>query len=114
MELNTRTENNIGFLETEGYINTEGGDAILAACNELVDEGVHHFVVNIEKSTVINSTGVLRLLEVAERAQELGGGVALCGVTATIAKTFEIMGLLVFANISASAEQAIQSLEDSE
>lgn len=57
------------------------------------------------------STGVFTLLQVAEGAKTLGNRIVFCGATPTIAKAFEIMGLLLFATIRGTEEEALQVLE---
>jgi anti-anti-sigma factor len=109
-----KRDNRLAVLETEGYIDTRGGDSILSACNALLDEGIHRLVVNIEKSKAINSTSALYLLSVAEQAKSLGGGVAFCGATPTIAKAFEVMGLLSYAAVYDTETEALQAIEHSQ
>ncbi|MNX69064.1 Anti-sigma-B factor antagonist [compost metagenome] len=105
-----RKEGDYAVLYTDGYINNLGGEKIGEAALALLGEGVKRLVINMEKSTVINSIGISILIEVIEKVQEIDGGLAFCGLTKTIAKTFTIMGLAQFATLAESEEQAIAAL----
>jgi len=106
--LNVRQVESAGVLDVEGYINAVGGDEIASACYKLIDEGVRHFVVNLEKCKIVNSMGVSCLIEVIEKVKELEGQVGFCCVTPTMAKTFKIMGLLQASTIYATEAEALQ------
>jgi len=95
---------------TDGYINNLGGEKVGEAANSLLAEGIKKLVINMEKSTVINSIGISILIEVIEKVQEQNGGLAFCGLTKTIAKTFTIMGLAQFATLAETEEEAVAAL----
>lgn len=105
-----RKEGDYAVLYTDGYINNLGGEKIGEAALALLGEGVKRLVINMEKSTVINSIGISILIEVIEKVQEINGALAFCGLTKTIAKTFTIMGLAQFSTLAESEEQAIAAL----
>ena len=107
-ELNVRQVEEAGVLDVEGYINAVGGDEIASACYKLIDEGVLHFVVNLEKCKIVNSMGVSCLIEVIEKVMVLEGKVGFCCVTPTMAKTFKIMGLLQASTIFDTEAEALQ------
>ncbi len=105
-----RKEGDYAVLYTDGYINNLGGEKIGETALALVGEGVKKLVINLEKSTVINSIGISILIEVIEKIQEINGALAFCGLTKTIAKTFTIMGLAQFATLADTEEQAIAAV----
>lgn len=89
----------MAILRTEGYINNQAGERIGEAAKAILAEGTSRLVINLEKSTVINSIGISILIEVMERIQDHQGALAFCCLTKTIAKTFTIMGLTHYASI---------------
>jgi len=105
-----RKEGDYAVLYTDGYINNLGGEKIGETALALVGEGFKKLVINLEKSTVINSIGISILIEVIEKIQEIHGALAFCGLTKTIAKTFTIMGLAQFATLADTEENAIAAL----
>ena len=110
VEVHSRREGNIGILETDGYINNLGAEKVVEVCDGLIQDGVKVFVLNLEKSRIINSIGFSILIEVIEKVKELEGKVAFCCVTSTIAKTFRIMGLLKVAEIYETEGEAVEAL----
>ena len=110
LEVTVRQEGHIGILETNGYINNIGAEKISDACDELLEKGVKHFALNLEKSRVVNSIGISILIEVIEKVKAREGKVAFCSVTATIAKNFRIMGLLKASTIHDTQEEALSAL----
>lgn len=109
--LAVRRQGDVAILDTDGYINNQGGEKIAQAANELIDAGCKKLVLNLEKSTVINSIGVSLFIEILERLQEVEGRLAFYGLTKTIAKTFQIMGLAQFAAFADSEAAAIAAME---
>ena len=63
LEVTTRQEGPIGILTTNGYINNIGAEKISDACGELIEKDVSNFVLNLEKSRVINSIGISILID---------------------------------------------------
>jgi anti-anti-sigma factor len=109
MQLEIRRDGDIAVIETKGYIDSAGGSSITSAYNKLFDEGIRRFVVNIAQRKFINSMGVLHLLEIAAQAQSSESTIAFCCATPTIAKSFEIMGLMNFASVYDTEDEALQA-----
>jgi len=89
----------VGVISAAGYINNEGGQAIADAAQELLGQGVRTLLIDLDGTRIINSIGVSILLEIMEKLLEDNGRLAFCNLTPTIAKTFEIMGLVQYAAI---------------
>ena len=101
----------VGLIAAAGYINNEGGQAIADAAHELLDHGCQSLLIDLEGTRIINSIGVSILLEIMERMIEDEGRLAFCSLTPTIAKTFEIMGLVQYASVFPDRETARRELE---
>jgi anti-anti-sigma factor len=104
------SQGRFAVIYTDGYINNLAGEKIGEVANGLLAEGYTRLVINMEKSTVINSIGISILIEVIEKMQEIGGTLAFCCLTKTIAKTFTIMGLAQFAKLLDTEAEAIQEV----
>lgn len=94
-----RLTDGVGLIAAAGYINNEGGQAIADAATDLMDEGCQTLVIDLEGTRIINSIGVSILLEILEKLMDEKGRLAFCNLTPTIAKTFEIMGLVQYASV---------------
>ena len=83
-------------------VNTPNGATIHLAGNM--------FLINLEKSTVVNSIGVSILIEIIEKLQEVDGKLAYCNLASIVEKTFNIMGLTKYSTIYKDEEAGISDL----
>ncbi|MBI4747789.1 MAG: STAS domain-containing protein [Acidobacteria bacterium] len=108
-KVTTRQEDKFAIIYTEGYINNLAGDKIVEEFNRLVGEDTRHFILNLQKTQLVNSIGISILIEVIEKVQEIGGTLAFCHLTPIIAKTFKIMGLTQYAKVYETEEDALKA-----
>ena len=109
-EVKSLLNGNVAILPTEGYVNESIADAIAVECERLMDNGVKNFILNMTQSRMINSVGIAIAVEIIEKAAQRGGSLVFCCVSPTIAKTFQIMGLLQLTAIFESEEDALQAM----
>ena len=57
-QVTVKEVDNVVVLATDGYLNNIGGEKISEICDEYLDKGKNMFLINLEKSTVVNSIGV--------------------------------------------------------
>ncbi len=100
----------VGVISAAGYINNEGGQAIADAATELMGQGCETLLIDLDGTRIINSIGVSILLEIMEKLLEEKGRLAFCNLTPTISKTFEIMGLVQYADIFPDRQTATVEL----
>ena len=105
-----RRVDSAAVVETPEYINNTGGEGIAEACSGLIADGVSGIVLNLQRCNIANSVGISFLIEVLENLRAGKGRLAFCCVTPTIAKTFQIMGLLQTATLHDTEEQALQAV----
>ena len=60
-QVTVKEVDNVVVLATDGYLNNIGGEKISEICDEYLDKGKNMFLINLEKSTVVNSIGVCLL-----------------------------------------------------
>jgi anti-anti-sigma factor len=101
----------LAVVNTEGYINNQGGEEIAQAANLLMEEGYRTLLLNLAGSKIVNSIGISILIEVLERMIELQGRLAFCNLTPTIQKTFHIMGLTQYAQVYPDEATAVTQLK---
>ena len=109
-QVSDRIDANRVIVYTDGYINNLGGDEIAKRCYKFIEEGYKRFVLNLEKSKIVNSIGISILIEIIEKLVEIDGSLAFCCLTPTIAKTFRIMGLTQYAPIYETEAEALASI----
>lgn len=111
LNLKVQREDGIGLLTIVGYINNTGGEKIADSCNEMIEEGIVRFVLDLEGCRIVNSVGISILIELIEKLKPLDGRLAFCQVTPTIAKTFRIMGLLQSCSVHDDCAQAMEAVK---
>jgi len=72
-KLDIKEEGDVVVITTEGYLNNVGGEKIAEACYEKIKDGKNYFLLNLERSTVVNSIGVSILIEIIEKLQDSDG-----------------------------------------
>ena len=105
--ISTEDHNNFVIVKTEGYFNKDLGELVISLAEENVKENKHHFILDLEKSKIVNSIGASILIEVIEILQEKDGSLSLCHMAPIIEKTFSIMGLTKYCNTFKSLEEAV-------
>ena len=106
----TKEANQIVIIETDGYLNNEGGEAISAICYEKIKGGQHKFLINMAGTKVVNSIGVSILIEIIEKLQEVDGKIGYYNLAPIVSKTFNIMGLTKYSTVFATEEEAVGAL----
>jgi anti-anti-sigma factor len=101
---------NIAVLKSQNYVNDKAADELASECTKLSTDGVQHFIVNMQDSKMVNSIGIAIVIEMIEDAIEGGGSLSFCCVSATIAKTFQIMGLRQLSSIYETEDEAVNSV----
>ena len=107
--INVREEGEIIVMDTDGYLNNVGGEIIANECYVQIDKGKKHFVLNMEKSPVVNSIGVSILIEIIEKLQDVNGTLGYYNLAPIVDKTFNIMGLTKYSTIYTDETEAIKS-----
>jgi len=108
--LTTRSEGDVVILETTGYLNNVGGEQIAQACYKEMDNGKKLFLINLEKSKVVNSIGVSILIEIIEKLQDIDGKLGYYNLAPIVEKTFNIMGLTKYSSVFQSESEALEGM----
>ena len=109
--LNKKTEGGIVIIETNGYLNNVGGEKISEECYKEIENGKKLFLLNLEKSKVVNSIGVSILIEIIEKLEDIDGKLGYYNLAPIVEKTFNIMGLSKYSTIYKTEEEAISDMK---
>jgi anti-anti-sigma factor len=100
----------LAVLEVTGYINNEAGEAISREARRLLEDNHRILLFDLQGTRIINSIGISLLLEVLEAVLAVNGTLAFCGLSPSIAKTFQIMGLAQYARVFPTRAAAVGEL----
>ena len=67
---NVKENNSIVIIETNGYLNNVGGEAVSTLVYEKMAQGKTKFLINMASTKIVNSIGVSILIEIIEKLQE--------------------------------------------
>jgi anti-anti-sigma factor len=107
--LTSRIEKNTLIIETNGYINNQGGEEIAQECYKNIDNGTKTIVLDVENSQVVNSIGISILLEILDKLENMGGQLIFANMSSAIEKTLTIMGIFKYAEKANTVEEALNS-----
>jgi anti-anti-sigma factor len=99
--------NEVIIIETEGYLNNEGGQMVYDICIEKMQLGKRKILLNLSGTKVVNSIGVSILIEVIEKLQEVEGKLGYYNMAPIVEKTFHIMGLSKYSSLYKTEESAL-------
>lgn len=102
--------NGVFVVKTDGYFNQEQGNRVFESCSKAIEEGHSTILIDMEASKMVNSIGVSMLIEVIEKLQEVDGTLSFCNLAPVVEKTFRIMGLVKYAKMFESREEAEKGL----
>ena len=105
-----KDNNSIVIIETNGYLNNVGGEAVSAVVYEKIAQGQTKFLINMAGTKIVNSIGVSILIEIIEKLQEVNGKIGYYNLAPIVAKTFNIMGLTKYSTVHETEEAAVNEL----
>jgi len=105
-----KENNSIVIIETNGYLNNVGGEAVSAVVYERMAQGQTKFLINMASTKIVNSIGVSILIEIIEKLQEVNGKIGYYNLAPIVAKTFNIMGLTKYSTVHETEEAAVNDL----
>tara|TARA_B000000532_G_scaffold162972_1_gene131437 strand:- start:1067 stop:1414 length:348 start_codon:yes stop_codon:yes gene_type:complete len=109
-QVTVKEAGDVVVLTTDGYLNNIGGEKISEVCDSHMESGKNTFLINLEKTSVVNSIGVSILIEIIEKLQESNGKLAYCNLAPIVEKTFNIMGLTKYSTIYSTEEEGLSDL----
>ena len=109
-QVSVKEVDDVVVIATDGYLNNIGGEKISDICDEHMDKVVNKFLINLEKTSVVNSIGVSILIEIIEKLQDTKGKLAYCKLAPIVEKTFNIMGLTKYSTIYKDEEAGLSDL----
>jgi anti-anti-sigma factor len=103
----------VTVIRTIGYLDDSGGKVFKEKCTELIDKGNNFFVFNLEKTPVINSTGLSTLLDVMVQIIDYNDGeVAITGLSKLTQTALQMTGVLTLCDAFQTEVEAIGAVSD--
>ncbi len=109
MDITKKTKGDIVILQIVGEIDLYNAPEIKDIISKLIEERCYNVVIDLEKVSYIDSSGIGALISSLSNLKKYHGGLKIINVYASVRKVFELTKLTSFFEIFDSEEEAIQS-----
>lgn len=109
MEISQRNADNVEILDINGEIDLYNAPEIKSKITELMEAGKSDIIINLEKVSYIDSSGIGVLISSLSNLKKAGGSLKIINVFASVRKVFELTKLTSFFDIYDSEEEAMKS-----
>lgn len=111
MKVNKKQMGKVLVLEIEGVMDAEHSSQIKKFFSQVQEEGEKNIVLDLNKVSFIDSTGLGILISLMRHLNEQEGRLRLSGLQDEVKSIFEITRLFRVFEIFQSVEQAIQEIQ---
>ena len=109
MEINRRESADIVVLDISGEIDIYNAPEIKDTINQLIEDQKYNVIINLEKVSYIDSSGIGALISSLSSLKKYQGGLKIINVYASVRKVFELTKLTSFFEIFDSESDAVSS-----
>lgn len=109
MEINVRNVDKAVVLDINGEIDLYNAPEIKSKITELMESGKSDIIINLEKVSYIDSSGIGVLISSLSNLKKAGGSLKIINVFASVRKVFELTKLTSFFDIYDSEDDAMKS-----
>ncbi len=102
-----READGVVIIEAGDYLNSISGEKIEEEVDCYLKKGFRHFLINFEKTKILNSIGISFLIGIMERLRSEGATLNFSNLSKTQKEIFEITGLAKYVNIFPTEGDAI-------
>jgi anti-sigma B factor antagonist len=109
MDITKRAKGDIVVLDISGEIDLYNAPEIKDIINKLIEEMKYNVIINLERVSYIDSSGIGALISSLSNLKKYHGGLKIINVYASVRKVFELTKLTSFFDIYESEEDAIEA-----
>ena len=107
MEITQRENGGIVILDIQGEIDLYNAPEIKDNIQKLIEAQKYNIIINLEKVSYIDSSGIGALISSLSNLKKYQGGLKIINVYASVKKVFELTKLTSFFEIYDSEEEAL-------
>ena len=108
MKIKERTEKDIVIIEPSGEVDFYNSSAMRERFGKLTNQKREAILVNLDKVTYIDSSGLATLIELMQKMNKYGGKLKLSGLNQTVKDTFEVSKLINVFSIYPDEQEALK------
>ena len=107
MEISQREKDGITILDIQGEIDLYNAPEIKDIIQKLIEAQKYNVIINLEKVSYIDSSGIGALISSLSNLKKYQGGLKIINVCASVKKVFELTKLTSFFEIYESEGEAL-------
>lgn len=107
MEISQREKENVVVLDIQGEIDLYNAPEIKDIIQKLIEAQKYNIIINLEKVSYIDSSGIGALISSLSNLKKYQGGLKIINVYASVKKVFELTKLTSFFEIYDSEGEAL-------
>ncbi len=111
MDITRRESGDVVILDVNGEIDLYNAPEIKETINRLIEEKKYNVVINLDKVSYIDSSGIGALISSLSNLKKYQGGLKICNVSGSVRKVFELTKLTSFFEIYDSEPDAINAFK---
>ena len=97
-------------LRVAGRLDARNAQMLVQKCQEHLDNGARHVVLNLGDVSFVASSGVGSLLALTEKFQENGGSLHLVHMSDAVSSVVDLLNLGQFLEIATTEEEAVAAI----
>ncbi len=111
LQIDITVEQNILIIRLNGELDHHTSEQLRREVEHKIDtEGIEHILLNLEKLTFMDSSGLGVILGRYKQISQKNGRMIVCAISPSIYKLFELSGMFKIVDIADSEEQALVKL----
>ncbi len=107
MDISTRSKSDVVILDISGEIDLYNAPEIKDVIAKLIEEKKYQIIINLEKVSYIDSSGIGALISSLSNLKRYQGGLKIINVAGSVRKVFELTKLTSFFEIFDAEADAI-------
>ncbi|AAN50294.1 STAS domain-containing protein [Leptospira interrogans] len=111
MEITRRESGNIVILDINGEIDLYNAPEIKDVIAKLIEEQKYYTIINLEKVSYIDSSGIGALISSLSNLKKYQGGLKIINVSGSARKVFELTKLTSFFEIFDNESEAVSAFK---
>ena len=109
MDISRRESGNVVILDINGEIDLYNAPEIKEIISKLIEEQKYSIIINLDKVSYIDSSGIGALISSLSNLKKYQGGLKIIHVSGSVRKVFELTKLTSFFEIFDKEQDAIAS-----
>ncbi|MGQ0612459.1 MAG: STAS domain-containing protein [Planctomycetaceae bacterium] len=93
MKVNRETRNTDVLVSVQGSVDIYSSPELRGELKVALEQRAPRIVIDLEKVTFVDSSGLATLIEALQRVHEYQGKLVLCGLKATVLSVFQLTNL---------------------